>query len=242
MSESPQNADGVTVLLEEYRELSADIRMRVALQHRNMNVLVVLIAAVSSLLVAHHLIQPGISPDQLTKGQLSLIIALVPILISFFVWRNLDHDVAIIRKGQYIYTYLRPKLEDVVKIGVMDFERQLQQERETALLFRWLSNLGQEGTLMVSMAAGYVGVGWYQLPLHTDIQPYYLAAIVVSSALLVAMGLMMLTVGRQYRGMTADSGAEQAQLGTSQANPDITSTKNRYEVPASESLSTKTGS
>lgn len=95
MSASPEASasdNALKVLLDEYKELSSDIRTRVDLQHRNVNLLVVLMTAITGYLFNYwndHGLQHG--ADALVRSEVAALIVVAPLFASVFVWRHLDH-------------------------------------------------------------------------------------------------------------------------------------------------------
>jgi len=206
MAESETTAARRTsVLLEEYKELGAEIRARIDLQHRNMNVLVVLVTAVTGYLVKyasdHGL---GGTASSLAHSELVVLISLTTLVINVFLWRHLDHDVNVIDKAAYVNTVLRPALLQHAGPGpLLGFERFLH-ERRAARPRRWGPFLvfGKEDVPMFVLLIMYLLAGWYlrlHVPQHAgEARAVFDALLYVGSALTVISLAMAIAVGREY--------------------------------------------
>lgn len=116
--------------LEEYKALSADIQNRVTLQHGlfNMNILL----AVGLLGFLANIIKTDL--DIVTSYPIRLLLEGMPLIMSFFVWRHLNHDVNIIDKATYIHTVIRPNVAALSgDTELLGFEKFLEERRRDRL-------------------------------------------------------------------------------------------------------------
>ncbi|MFA5353644.1 MAG: hypothetical protein WC291_05400 [Thermodesulfovibrionales bacterium] len=138
--------------LEEYKALSSDIQNRVTLQHGlfNMNILL----AVGLLGFIANLIKTDV--NLVASYPIRLLAEGLPLIMSFFVWRHLNHDVNIIDKATYIHTVIRPHVAALSgDTELLGFERFLEKCRRDRLTrFGVVITLGGEHFfhLMFSLA------------------------------------------------------------------------------------------
>jgi hypothetical protein len=154
----------IDVLLDEYKELGAEVRMRIDLQQRNMNVLIVLVTAISGYILSYsadHGIAVG--AESLIHSPTVLLIPLVPFAVNAFLWRHVDHDANIIDKAGYISNVLRPKIEsEVGDAAVLGFESYLHVRRlSRGQRLGPLVDLAHEDLPMYMLLATFLSVGWY---------------------------------------------------------------------------------
>lgn len=164
MTSSPQPSLLLSTLLEEYKELCSDIRARVDLQHRNVNLLVVFMTAVTGYLFNYwndHGLDDG--ANSLLRSEIAALIAVAPLFANVFVWRHLDHDQNIIDKSLYIDTAIRPAVAECTGgVQVLGWERFLRERRRNRPpRIGPLVLLGNEHVTMLLFVAAYVFAGWY---------------------------------------------------------------------------------
>jgi hypothetical protein len=164
MPRGTADSQHVTILLEEYKELGAENRLRINLQQSNMNVLIVLVTAVTGYLATY------VTDHGLNSGRTSLVLSpvvtlvvLTPVVINIFLWRHLDHDVNIIDKAGYMNSVLRPELTKITGgEPVLAFEVYLHHRRKSRprKLGPFLA-FGQDHVPMFILAGAYLAFGWY---------------------------------------------------------------------------------
>jgi hypothetical protein len=219
MTDADMAASQVTVMLDEYKEIGTETRTRIDLQHRNMNVLVVLVTAVTGYLVKyaseHGLGTHGAS---LAHSEIAILVALVPVVTNVFLWRHLDHDVNIIDKAAYVRTVLRPALvESLEGRSVLDFESFLHFRRKLRPQ-RWgpFLALGQEDVPMFLILVSYLGASWYLL-LHVQHHAgsghdVFDGLVYVGTLLTAISAVMAVGVGREYARVGADDDVSRRDL------------------------------
>jgi hypothetical protein len=210
MRDSERQQLVVTTMLEELKDLDAEIRLRIDLQHRNMNVLVVILTAVTGFLMKY-VSENGLAA--LAVSELVVLIAMVPFIINVFLWRHLDHDVNIIDKASYIHGVLRPRV--AAQLGgaeVLDFESHLHARRQTrSRRFGPFLNVGKEDLPMFLFLGIYLLSGWYirtQSGGHAGSAHAVFDAFLYLGTLLSLLSVLMAVgVGNEYRkvGGPADS-------------------------------------
>lgn len=204
MAATGQGALRVSVMLEEFKELTAEMRTRIDLQHRNMNVFLVLATAVTGYLVKfasdHGLDKAG---ESLVRSDLLVLAALVILVANVFIWRQLDHDVNIIDKAAYVNEVLRPNMIDAVGKELLGFETFLHERRSTRLhrLGPFLV-LGKEDVPIFLVTGIYLIADWY-LRFHVSghagpAHELFDILLYVGSGLTVVSLWMAITVGREY--------------------------------------------
>jgi hypothetical protein len=186
--------------LDEYKDMQQEIRLRIDLQHRNMNVLMAIITAVTGY-VAKFASDHGVKA--LYTNDLAFFLAIVPMITVVFIWRHLDHDVNIIDKAAYINSSLRPALQrELGASDVLGWETFLHDRRKNRprRLGPFLA-LGKEDVPMFFVLVAYLAVGWHVWLIkghaggaHTvfDVLLYF-----GSGFALVALG-MAIAVGLKY--------------------------------------------
>jgi hypothetical protein len=196
----------LTVLMGEYGEASVAIRDRIDLQHRNMNVLVLLCVGVSGYLVQYatmHGLDTG--QDALTRTPLTTLVVLLAVVVNLFVWRHLDHDVNILDTASYVNDVLRPAIREVVEADpVLSWEAFLHDRRlGRRRRFGPLLDLGKDDVPQLVLATTFLTVGWTER--LTVGQPGGQAHLMFDMLLAVASVLtpvsvwMAVAVGRAYR-------------------------------------------
>jgi hypothetical protein len=204
MADTDQNALRVSVMLEEFKELGAEVRTRIELQHRNMNVFLVLVTAVTGYLVKfasdHGLDETA---ESLVHNDLLALAALVIPVANVFLWRQLDHDVNIIDKTAYVNEVLRPDMIDAVGGDILGFETFLHERRSTRTyrLGPFLA-LGKEDVPIFLVTGIYLVAGWYlrlHVPDHAGAaQGLFDILLYVGSGLTLVSLWMAIAVGREY--------------------------------------------
>lgn len=204
MSVGDRVHDRVTVLLAEYGELRTEINLRIDLQHRNLSVLLTLMAALTGFLIEYwngHGLTAGRA--SLLHSDLALLIVIAPLLANIFVWRHVDHDLNIVDKAAYVESVLRPGLHRCVGGSVLEFETFLHGRRKTrphrAGPLIWL---GYDCVPMLAISILYLIAAWWVL---LNVANYARGAHVVFDALLyvgtaatVASVIMVIITGREY--------------------------------------------
>lgn len=154
----------VDALDTEFRELVAEIRLRLDLQHRNMNVFVVLVTAISGYLIkfaSDHGVTGA--PSSLVRNEIVLLVPLVTVIANVFLWRHLDHDLNIIDKAAYIHSRIRPALVGATDSDMpLAFERFLHDRRKKSTVpLSAVRVVGQESVPLFLLLAAYLAGGWY---------------------------------------------------------------------------------
>lgn len=204
MADASQNALRISVMLEEFKELGAEVRTRIELQHRNMNVFLVLVTAVTGYLVKfasdHGLDETA---ESLIHSDLLALAALVIPVANVFLWRQLDHDVNIIDKTAYVNEVLRPDMIDAVGGSILGFETFLHERRSTRTyrLGPFLA-LGKEDVPIFLVMGIYLIADWY-LRLHVTghagpAHELFDILLYVGSGLTIVSLWMAIAVGREY--------------------------------------------
>ncbi len=163
MATADQLASSVGTLLDEYRALRAEILARLDLQHKNMNVLVVLISAVTGFLVKyasdHGLSGAG---ETLVNSQIVTLVPLAALPINVFLWRHADHDIGIIDAANYLERRLRPAIVDKLGPGqYLGYESFLSEcRRERSRRVTRLVSLGNENVTMFLLLTIFLAAGW----------------------------------------------------------------------------------
>ncbi len=194
----------VAVMLEEFKELGAEVRTRIELQHRNMNVFLVLVTAVTGYLVKF-VSEHGLSEsaDSLIHSDLLALAALVIPVANVFLWRQLDHDVNIIDKTAYVNEVLRPEMIESVGGTILNFETFLHHRRSTrtSRLGPFLA-LGKEDVPIFLVTGIYLIADWYlrlRVPGHAGPASALFDALLYLGSLLTLVSLWMaVAVGREY--------------------------------------------
>jgi hypothetical protein len=155
--------ESVGTLLEEYKTLRTEILARLDLQHKNMNVLVVLISAITGFLLKYAG-EHGLSGDgaTLVNNQVITLVPLAALSINVFLWRHTDHDVGIIDAASYLEQRLRPALLDKLGPGqYLGYEAFLSKRRERrSRRMSRLVSLGNENVTMFVLLAIFLAGGW----------------------------------------------------------------------------------
>lgn len=219
MTDSDNTASRVSVMLDEYKEVGTETRTRIDLQHRNMNVLVVLVTAVTGYLVKYASEHGGAGHGaSLAHSEIAILVALVPVVTNVFLWRHLDHDVNIIDKAAYVRTVLRPTLvKSLDGHSVLDFESFLHFRRGLRPQ-RWgpFLALGQEDIPMFLILVAYLGASWYlllQVQHHAGSGHDVFDGLVYAGTLLtVISAVMAIGVGREYARVGADDDVSREDL------------------------------
>jgi hypothetical protein len=202
----------VPVLLEEYKEMTTDIRARVELQQRNFNVFIVLLTAATGYLVdywnRHGL---GGGPDALTTNEIAVLVPIIPLVASMFTWRNSDHDANIVDKALYVDEVLRPRLAAATgDPRVLAWEKFLRHQRDHRLFtVGLLAVVGTEQLMMFVLGAAYLGAGW-SLQLSADAYAgdaagLYRVLMVAATVLIAASGATAVAASRRYTAIAARS-------------------------------------
>lgn len=204
MADAGQGALRMSVMLEEFKELAAEVRTRIELQHRNMNVFIVLATAVTGYLVKfasdHGLDETA---ESLVYSDLLVLAALVIPVANVFIWRQLDHDVNIIDKTAYVNEVLRPDMNDTVGGEILGFETFLHERRRTRMfrLGPFLA-LGKEDVPIFLVTGIYLLVDWYlrfKVPDHAGpAHELFDILLYVGSGLTIVSLWMAIVVGREY--------------------------------------------
>jgi len=204
VADTGQNALRVSVMLEEFKELGAEVRTRIELQHRNMNVFLVLVTAVTGYLVKyasdHGLDETA---ESLIHSDLLVLAALVIPVANVFLWRQLDHDVNIIDKTAYVNGVLRPDMIDAVGGDILGFETFLHERRSTRTyrLGPFLA-LGKEDVPIFLVTGIYLIADWYlrlHVPGHAGpAHELFDILLYVGSGLTIVSLWMATAVGREY--------------------------------------------
>lgn len=153
----------VGALLEEYKTLRTEILARLDLQHKNMNVLVLLVSAITGFLVKYAA-DNGVSGagETLVNNQIVTLVPLAALAINVFLWRHADHDVGIIDAASYLEQRLRPAIVGQLGPGqYLGFEeflakRRLARSRRPSRLV----SLGNENVTMFLLLAVFIAAGW----------------------------------------------------------------------------------
>ncbi len=150
-------------MLEEYKSLRAEILARFDLQQKNMNVLVVLISAITGFLVKyadeHGLSGAGAT---LVNDQIVTLVPLAALSINVFVWRHADHDVGIIDAACYVEQRLRPAIVRTLGHGqYLGYETFLSERRRgRSRCASRLVSLGNENVTMFLLLGIFLAAGW----------------------------------------------------------------------------------
>lgn len=191
--------------LAEYEGLQAENRLRIDLQHRNMNVLLVLVTAASGYL-ASYASQHGVEgPKGLLHNDIAVVVVLVPIVINAFIWRHLDHDINIIDKADYVFFHLRPLvLEGTDSRTVLNFERFIHARRQRRFRRALPTiNLGKEDLPMFIFLAIYVAGAWYTRLVVRGYagggETLFAILLYIASGLTIISLAMAVSVAREYR-------------------------------------------
>jgi uncharacterized membrane protein len=197
----------ITSIFEEYREMRAEIRVRIDLQHRNMNVLVVLVTTATGFLIIYYSANARGNAAPLASSAVSLLFPVVCIFINVFIWRHANHDSNVIDKSMYISTVLRPRLIAATSNKeVLGLEAFLKTRRYSRAR-RWdlVVQLGQDSVPMFVLLALYLATSWvFQIHvgrLHGSISVLYLTLAILSSFLTAISTFMTVRVGLGYRGI-----------------------------------------
>jgi hypothetical protein len=199
----------VAAILDEYKELSAEVRTRLDLQQRNMNVLAVLVTAITTYLVSYVTTRSSstatvIAYTAFGTSEIVVLASLVPVIINVFLWRHLDHDANIIDKASYINTVLRPALVEAVGLDTaLGFEKFLHARRKTRpRRMGPLLGLGQEHVPMFAFSAVYLAECWYlrfRVPHRAASSSGLFDGLLYVGTALTAMSIVMaIAVGREY--------------------------------------------
>jgi len=189
------------VWMEEYRGLTADISNRVDLQHKNVNLSLILLSAFSGYLFDYW---NSHTFDEVKRGEIASLIVLAPLLALFFVWRHLDHDSNIIEKAEYIQRIVRPQLVGITgDSDVLGFEGYLRRSRLRRIYHMgplWV--LGNEHLIPLSYISAYFAFAWY-LRLGVDgrageAKHLFDYALYLGSGLLIVSMLMSVTITVRY--------------------------------------------
>jgi hypothetical protein len=191
------------ILLTEYQEITAEIRLRIELQQRNMNVFVVLVTAISGYLITY---ASDHSLQKLYSNEIVILAVLVPIMANIFIWRHFDHDANIIDKARYVVREIRPALQCLVggSNSVLGFENYLQGTRRTRVRrFSPFLAFGQESIPMFVLLSLFLAGCWY---VRTDVAGYaghasvtFTVLLAVGSAATPFSLLMAAMVSRDYQ-------------------------------------------
>lgn len=158
-----QLATSISTLLEEYKALRAEILARLDLQHKNMNVLVVLVSAITGFLVKYAG-EHGVSGHgaTLVNNQIVTLVPLAALSINVFLWRHADHDVGIIDAACYLEQRLRPAIVDGLGPGqYLGYEAFLSEHRRgRSRDANRLVSLGNENVTMFLLLAFFLAAGW----------------------------------------------------------------------------------
>jgi hypothetical protein len=156
-------ATSIGTLLEEYKALRAEILARLDLQHKNMNVLVALVSAITGFLVKyasdHGLSGHGAT---LVNSQIVTLVPLAALSINVFLWRHADHDVGIIDAACYLEQRLRPAIVSELGPGrYLGYETFLSERRRGRRRHASrLVSLGNENVSMFVLLAIFLAAGW----------------------------------------------------------------------------------
>jgi hypothetical protein len=198
-------ADGLSVMVDEYKELGSEIRLRIDLQQRNMNVLVVLITAITGYLLTYI----GNNPVETVTGgaKAPYVLLLLPttvLIADIFLWRHLDHDINIIDKAAYVRQVIQPRLTSLTAQSVLGFEEflNLRRHRRPRRIGPLLA-LGQDHAPLVLVIILYLAccwIVWVNEPNRLDVAlEIFNAGTYVASVCSVISALMSMAVGREYR-------------------------------------------
>ena len=194
----------VSALTDEYKELTAEIRIRIDLQQRNMNVLVILLTAITGYLVAYagdH----GLDTHGVADSEVLLLVALAPVLINLFIWRHVDHDVNIIDKAAYINRVLRPALTECTGgKPVLGFEEFLHHRRRARpRRVGPFLDFGKEDVPMFFLLVTFLAAGWLvRFTVHSragEARTIFDVTLYMGTALLFVSLIMAILVGTGYR-------------------------------------------
>jgi len=144
--------------LEEYKVISSDIQNRVTLQHGlfNMNILL----AVGLLGFLANIIKTDL--NLITIYPIRLLLEGLPLIMSFFVWRHLNHDANIVDKAIYIHTVIRPHVGDLCgDTEILGFEKYLEERRRERLArFGFAIWLGGEHFFHLLFSFAFLFIGY----------------------------------------------------------------------------------
>ncbi|HET6507369.1 MAG TPA: hypothetical protein VFG42_11330 [Baekduia sp.] len=163
MADPEQVSTSVNALLEEYKALRAEILMRLDLQHKNMNLLLALVSAITGFLVKfandHGVSGSGAT---LVHSEIVILVPLAALSINVFLWRHSDHDVAIIDAASYVERRLKKavvtSLGSGPYLGYEDFLSKRRRERGRQATR--LVSLGNENVTMFFLLAIFLAAGW----------------------------------------------------------------------------------
>ncbi|MDR6862430.1 hypothetical protein [Phycicoccus sp. 3266] len=114
--------------MEELKARTEAIRHRQDLEHRNMNVALVLVTSVTGYLVVY---ASSKGLPRLFEGEVALLIPVTSLLLSTFHLRQLDHEVNIADYGAYVRSVLRPRIAQLVGRDVLQYEIFIDEVRRS---------------------------------------------------------------------------------------------------------------
>ncbi len=239
MATADHLATSIGTLLEEYKTLRAEILARLDLQHKNMNVLVVLISAITGFLVKYAG-EHGLSGDgaTLVNDQIVTLVPLAALSINVFLWRHTDHDVGIIDAACYLEQRLRPAIADRLGPGqYLGYETFLSERRKgRSRHVSRLVSLGNENVTMFVLLAIFLAAGWcvHLASPHSagNAHGVFTALLYLVSTLTAFSLAISLIVGRNYL-QILPSPAPAEPVGVAAAPPTIAEGADRSPGPDS---------
>lgn len=114
------------IVVEEWRARTEAIRHRQDLEQKNMNVAIVLVASVTSFLLAY---VSQNSVDALFEREIALLIPVVSTVLSSFQLRQLDHEVNIADYGAYVRHVVGPSLKALAREDLARYEKYIDDAR-----------------------------------------------------------------------------------------------------------------
>jgi hypothetical protein len=136
----------IDVLVEEYRQSSSEIKLRLSFQQTLTNYQLVAVGAIVAI-GGRFLDTPLI--EVIDSPVIRYIVLLAPLVFLLLSWAHNTHDLMIIHHGKYIVGVLSPEIRRITgSANLLGSDKFLQRERATLLKrFGFLALLGQEFAL-----------------------------------------------------------------------------------------------
>ncbi len=150
----------LSIWMEEYKALSSDIQSRVDLQHRNTNLNIVFISALTGYIFNYW---NKNSYHALLSSEIATLFVIAPLISLVFVWRHIDYDSNIIDKADYIYSVIRPHVDLCAgRSDYLAFESFLRKRRmQRTWKVGIFSILGNDHVIILLYLAMYMAYAWY---------------------------------------------------------------------------------
>ena len=156
----------LSIHLEEYKQLSEEIKLRVDFQQK---------------LTHYQLLSGGIvatigiritqlEPEQISQSEsVRFYLILSPIIFLVFSWMFSNSDIMIISVAEYINRQLKPKLQKLLnRPDILEFESFMSENRRTLIKrYGLLALFGQEFTMLFILPILFVSI--YFFVFHGDI-------------------------------------------------------------------------